>query len=56
MDEQTMAQQEVEMRQPLRTYYGDERRCLFPGDYDGVERRIPDPLTEQDWYTEPPAN
>ena len=50
MDEQTTELQEV----PLRTYYGEERRRLFAGDYDGIERRIPDPPTEQDWDREAP--
>ena len=54
MDEYTP--QEVQMPQPLRRYYGDERRRLFPDGYDGVERRIPDPPTEQDLDREASPN
>jgi hypothetical protein len=56
MDEQTTGLQEIPMREPLRGYYGDERRRLFADGYDGIERRIPDPPTEQDWYREPGPN
>lgn len=55
MDEQTTELQEIQMHEPLRSYYGDERRRLFAV-YDGVERRIPDPPTEQDWYRDPAPN
>ena len=41
---------------PLRSYYGDDRRNPLCNPYDGVERRIIDPLTEQDEDREPPPN
>lgn len=50
MNEPTTGLQEIPM--PLRTYYGEERRRLFAPAYDGIERRIPDPPTEQDWDRE----
>jgi len=56
MDEQTTQLQEIPMREPLRTYYGDERRRLFADGYDGMERRIPDPPTEQDLEREAGPN
>ena len=55
MDEQQPNLQEIEPS-PLRTYYGDERRNPFCSPYDGIERRIIDPLTEQDEDREPPPN
>jgi hypothetical protein len=55
MEEETQLQEIAEPR-TLRRYYGDERRRLFPGAYDGVERRLADPPTEQDWDPEPPPN
>ena len=55
MDEQQPHLQEIEPT-PLRTYYGDERRRPLCGAFDGVERRILDPLTEQDEDREPPPN
>ena len=33
--------------QPLRSYYGEERRSAR-AQYSGVERRVMEPLTEQD--------
>jgi len=33
--------------QPLRSYYGEERRCAR-AKYAGVERRAIEPATEQD--------
>lgn len=55
MDEQTPRLQEIPMQEvPLRTYYGDERRRLLAPAFYGVERRIPDPPTEQDAYGAPP--
>ena len=54
MDEQTP--QEVEIPPPLRTYYGEERRRPLQDRYDGVERRIPDPPTEQDFDREASPN
>ena len=59
MDQEQMEQQpatQQEAPQPLRTYYGDERRRLFAAPYDGIERRIPDPYTEQDEDRDPPPN
>ena len=53
MDEQRISTQEVP---PLRSYYGDERRNPICGPYDGAERRILDPLTEQDEDRDPPPN
>ena len=56
MDEQPSLQ-EIPLTPPLRTYYGEERRRALCGAYDGVERRIPDPPTEQDWDDpEPPES
>jgi hypothetical protein len=55
MEEQPTLQ-EIQLGTPLRTYYGDERRRPLGGAYDGAERRIPDPPTEQDWDPEPPPN
>ncbi|HYL90356.1 MAG TPA: hypothetical protein VEU32_16505 [Burkholderiales bacterium] len=55
VDEPTTGLQEIPMEEPLRTYYGEERRRLF-ADYDGIERRIPDPPTEQDRYREAGPN
>jgi hypothetical protein len=56
MDEQQeLNLQEIEPT-PLRTYHGDERRRPLCGAYDGMERRILDPLTEQDEDREPPPN
>ncbi len=56
MDEQATGLQEIPMHEPLRTYYGDERRRPFAGGYDGIERRIPDPPTEQERYRDPAPN
>ena len=53
MDEPTLQLQEIELGAPLRTYYGDDRRRLCAQAYEGIERRIPDPPTEQDWDREP---
>ena len=55
MDEEPQLQ-EIGEAATLRRYYGDERRRLFPGAYDGVERRLADPPTEQDEDREPPPN
>ena len=54
MDEPTPQLQEIETRVRLRSYYGEERRRLHAPGYDGIERRIPDPPTEQDWDREAP--
>jgi hypothetical protein len=48
--------QEIGHEPLLRRYYGDERRRLFPGAYEGLERRLLDPPTEQDEDREPPPN
>ena len=56
MDEPILQVQEIETRIPLRSYYGDERRRLHAPAFYGIERRIPDPLTEQDWDREPAPN
>ena len=55
MDEEQPSLQGIEPT-PLRTYYGDERRRPLLGAYDGIERRILDPLTEQDEDRDPPPN
>ena len=55
MDEPILQVQEIETV-PLRSYYGDERRRLFADAYCGVERRIPEPPTEQDLEREPAPN
>jgi len=55
MDEPTTLLQEIPMGEPLRTYYGEDRRRLFVV-YEGIERRIPDPPTEQDWYRDAGPN
>ena len=56
MDEQTTELREIPLQEPLRGYYGEERRRLHAPAYDGIERRIPDPPTEQDWDREPAPN
>ena len=56
MDEQTTQLQEIPMREPLRSYYGEERRRLLAPAFDGIERRIPDPPCEQDLDREPAPN
>jgi len=53
MDEQPISPPQVP---PLRNYYGDERRNPLCGPFVGVDRRILDPLTEQDEDREPPPN
>jgi hypothetical protein len=55
MDEDLQLQ-EISEAPTLRRYYGDERRRLFPGAYDGLERRLADPPCEQDEDREPPPN
>jgi hypothetical protein len=54
--EEELGLQEIAREPTLRRYYGDERRRLFPGAYDGAERRLIDPPTEQDEDREPPPN
>lgn len=56
MDEPVPHLQEIELGVPLRSYYGEDRRRLHAPAYDGAERRIPDPPTEQDWDREPAPN
>jgi hypothetical protein len=53
MDQQPISPPEVPA---LRSYYGEDRRNPLCGPYDGVERRVIDPLTEQDEDREPPPN
>jgi len=53
MDQQPISPPEVT---PLRTYYGEDRRNPLCGPYAGQDRRISDPLTEQDEDREPPPN
>ena len=36
------------MSSAFARYYGEDRRSPLPGVYDGIERRTPDPATEQD--------
>lgn len=55
-DEQTSLPTAAVATPPLRTWYGEERRRLFAPRYDGLERRLADPLTEQDEDREPPPN
>ena len=54
--EEDLRLQEIGEAPTLRRYYGDERRRLFPGAYDGLERRLADPPTEQDVDREAPPN
>ena len=56
MDEQTIQRREALDPAPLRSYYGEDRRNPMCGAYSGAERRIADPLTEQDEDREPPPN
>ena len=51
--EEELRLQEIGPESSLRRYYGDERRRLFPGAYDGAERRLIDPPTEQAEDREP---
>jgi hypothetical protein len=55
MDEDN-SRQEIAITAPLRRYYGEDRRRLFAGAYDGIERRIAEPPCEQDEDREPPPN
>lgn len=55
-DEQTISPAEALNPSPLRSYYGEDRRNPMCGAYPGAERRIADPLTEQDEDREPPPN
>jgi hypothetical protein len=55
-DEQTISPVEALNPTPLRSYYGEDRRNPMCGAYPGAERRIADPLTEQDEDREPPPN
>ena len=56
MDEQTIQPPEALDPAPLRSYYGEDRRNPLCRAYHGEERRIADPLTEQDEDREPPPN
>jgi hypothetical protein len=56
MDDEMSTPQEVQIAPPLRRHHGEDRRRLHEGEYDGVERRIPDPPCEQDFDREAPPN
>jgi hypothetical protein len=55
-DEQTISPAEALNPTPLRSYYGEDRRNPFRRAYAGADRRIADPLTEQDEDRDPPPN
>ena len=55
-DEQAISPVEALNPAPLRSYYGEDRRNPMCGAYPGAERRIADPMTEQDEDRDPPPN